>query len=36
MFKEACLVDPRRTAGTPQKLDLEGPRIMVPAQRYLP
>jgi hypothetical protein len=25
MFKVTCLVDPRRTAGTPRKLGLEGP-----------
>jgi hypothetical protein len=36
MFKETCLVDPRRTAGTPRKLGLEGPRTTVPVQRYLP
>jgi hypothetical protein len=36
MFKVTCLVDPRRIAGTPQKLDLEGPRTTVPAQHYLP
>jgi hypothetical protein len=36
MFKVTCLVDPRRTVGTPQKFGLKGPRTMVPAQRYLP
>jgi hypothetical protein len=36
MFKETCLVDPRRTAGTPRKLGIEGPRTTVPTQRYLP
>jgi hypothetical protein len=36
MFKVICLVDPRRAAGTPRKLGLEGPRTTVPAQRYLP
>jgi hypothetical protein len=36
MFKVTCLVDPRRTVGTPQKLGLEGPQTTVPTQRYLP
>jgi hypothetical protein len=36
MFKETCLVDPRRTAGTPRKLGIEGPRTTVPVQCYLP
>jgi hypothetical protein len=36
MFKETCLVDPRRTVGTPRKLGLEGPWTTVSAQRYLP
>jgi hypothetical protein len=35
MFKVTCLVDPRRTVGTPQKLGLGSPRKMVPAQCYL-
>jgi hypothetical protein len=35
MFKVACLVDPRRTVGTPQKFGLEGPRTTLPAQHYL-
>jgi hypothetical protein len=35
MFNVTCLVDPRRTVGTPRKLGLEGPRMTVPAQRYL-
>jgi hypothetical protein len=36
MFKVTCLVDLRRTVGTPQKFGLEGPRTTVLAQRYLP
>jgi hypothetical protein len=35
MIKVTCLIDPRRTIGTPRKFGLEGPRTMVPAQRYL-
>jgi hypothetical protein len=35
MFKVTCLVDPRRTVGTPQKFGLENPRTTVPAQCYL-
>jgi hypothetical protein len=35
MFKVTCLVDPQRTVVTPRKFGLEGPRTMVPAQRYL-
>jgi hypothetical protein len=35
MFKVTCLVDLRRTIGTPRKFGLEGPRTAVPAQRYL-
>jgi hypothetical protein len=36
MFKETCLVDPRRTTGTPRRLGLEDPRTTVPTQRFLP
>jgi hypothetical protein len=35
MFKVTCLVDPRRTVGTPRKFGLESPRTTVPAQHYL-
>jgi hypothetical protein len=35
MFKVTCIVDPRRTVGTPQKYGLESPRTMVLAQHYL-
>jgi hypothetical protein len=35
MFKETCLVDPRRTPGTPRKLGLEDPRATVLAQRRM-
>jgi hypothetical protein len=35
MFKETCLVDPRKTAGIPRRLGLEYPRSTVPAQRFL-
>jgi hypothetical protein len=33
MFKETCHIDPRRTAGTPQKLGLEGPQTTVMVQK---
>jgi hypothetical protein len=35
MFKVTCLIDPRRTVGTPRKFGLEGPRTTVPVQHYL-
>jgi hypothetical protein len=35
MFMATCLVDPRRTVGTPRKLSLGSPRKMVLVQCYL-
>jgi hypothetical protein len=35
MFKVTCIVDPRRTVGTPQKFGLESPRTTAPAQESL-
>jgi hypothetical protein len=35
MFKVTCLVDPRRTVGTPRRFGLEGPLTTVPTQCYL-
>jgi hypothetical protein len=35
MFKVTCLVDPRRTVGTPRKLGLGSPQKMVLVQRCL-